>query len=110
MMTQEENELMTRVGAGTPAGGNAAALLVAGGVYRPVTGQAAPTKVTLLAEDFVLFRDGERQAGLGRAALFPSRHVVGVRAGRRERHSLLLPWLALGCARQLPGSAGGAGG
>ena len=34
MLTQEENEFMTRVGARYAGGGDAAALLVAGGVYR----------------------------------------------------------------------------
>ena len=34
MLSKEENELLTRVGPGTPAGRNAAPLLVAGRIQR----------------------------------------------------------------------------
>jgi 5,5'-dehydrodivanillate O-demethylase len=58
MLTKEENELLTRVGAGTPAGEMLRRYWWPVAFTDQVQAKAAPTKVTLLAEDFVLFRDG----------------------------------------------------
>ncbi len=95
MMTQEENELMTRVGAGTPAGGMLRHYWWPVAFTDQVQAKAAPTKVTITGRRLRAVSRRRRQVGLGRTALFPSRHVVGVRPGRGERHSLLLPWLAV---------------
>ena len=61
-MTREENETLTRVGAGTPMGD------LLRRYWWPV-GMSAdakdkPTFVRLLGEDFVLFRDGEGRPGV----------------------------------------------
>ena len=85
MLSKEENEFLTRVGPGTPAGEMLRRYWWPVSFSEAVKSQAAPVKITLLAEDFVLFRDGEGQSRLGCAALFPSRHVVGIRPGRKKR-------------------------
>jgi len=61
MLTAQENELMTRVGPGTPAGEMLRRYWWPVGFSDQVKAKAAPAKVTLLGEDFVLFRDGAGQ-------------------------------------------------
>ena len=61
MLSKEENEFLTRVGAGTPAGEMLRRYWWPVAFSDAVKSQAAPIKVTLLAEDFALFRDGEGQ-------------------------------------------------
>ena len=83
MLTQEENELMTRVGPGKPAGEMLRRYWWPVAFTDQVQAKAAPTKVTLLARRLCAVSRRRRQVGIGGVALFPSRHVVGVRPGRR---------------------------
>ena len=60
---------------------------MAGGVFSDaVKSQAAPVKVTLLAEDFVLFRDGEGNLGL--VALHCSHRGTSLEYGRVEKNGI----------------------
>ena len=82
MLTKEENELMTRVGAGTPAGEMLRRYWWPVAFTDQVKSKAAPTKVTLLGEDFVLFRDGAGKLGL--LALHCSHRGSSLEFGRVE--------------------------
>ena len=64
MLSKEENELMTRVGPGTPAGEMLRRYWWPVAFSEEVTKESGPRKVRLLGEDFVLFRDGAGQLGL----------------------------------------------
>jgi phenylpropionate dioxygenase-like ring-hydroxylating dioxygenase large terminal subunit len=65
MLTREENELITRVGAGTPMGTTMRRYwipaLLAWELPEP---DCPPVRVTLLGEDLVAFRDSEGRVGL----------------------------------------------
>ena len=82
MLTKEENELMTRVGPGTPAGEMLRRYWWPVAFTDQVKSKAAPTKVTLLGEDFVLFRDGAGKLGL--LALHCSHRGSSLEFGRVE--------------------------
>ena len=82
MLTKEENELMTRVGPGTPAGEMLRRYWWPVAFTDQVKSRAAPTKVTLLGEDFVLFRDGAGKLGL--LALHCSHRGSSLEFGRVE--------------------------
>lgn len=86
MLSAEENELMTRVGAGTPAGEMLRRYWWPVAFSEQVKAKAAPTKVTLLAEDFVLFRDGAGELGL--VALHCSHRGSSLEYGRVENNGL----------------------
>lgn len=62
MTTREENELLTRVGPGTPMGEFFRRYWLPVGVSADLRDQ--PTMVRVLGEDLVLFRDGHGQPGL----------------------------------------------
>jgi 5,5'-dehydrodivanillate O-demethylase oxygenase subunit len=64
MLSKEENELITRVGPGTPAGEMLRRYWWPVGFTELVKEKGSPTKLRLLGEDFVLFRDGAGQLGL----------------------------------------------
>src|SRR6266540_2327125 len=64
MLSKEENELVTRVGPGTPAGEMLRRYWWPVGFTEHVKEKSSPTKVRLLGEDFVLFRDGGGRLGL----------------------------------------------
>ena len=64
MLSNEENELLTRVGPGTPAGEMLRRYWWPVGFSEEVKPKGAPVKVRLLGEDFVLFRDGGGELGL----------------------------------------------
>jgi 5,5'-dehydrodivanillate O-demethylase len=64
MLSTEENELMTRVGRGTPAGEMLRRYWWPVGFTEEVKTKGRPTKVTLLGEEFVLFRDAQGHLGL----------------------------------------------
>ncbi len=95
MLSKEENEMLTRVGPGTPAGEMLRRYWWPVRFSELVTKKGQPAKVRLLGEDLVLFRDGSGRLGLLASALLASRHVSGVRPGGRCRNPLLLPRLAL---------------
>ena len=101
MLTAEENELLTRVGPGTPAG----ELLRR--YWHPVaiaTDLSAenPTKfVRILGEDLVLFQKHQRRSGSFGGSLLASRRFAFLRQSRGARHRLCLSRLALRYSRQL---------
>src|SRR5688500_7750610 len=64
MLSKEENELLTRVGPGTPAGEMLRRYWWPVAFTETVKAKGRPTKVRLLGEDFVLFRDGDGNLGL----------------------------------------------
>jgi 5,5'-dehydrodivanillate O-demethylase len=64
MLSKEENELLTRVGRGTPAGEMLRRYWWPVGFSELVGKKSQPTKVRLLGEDLVLFRDGGGRLGL----------------------------------------------
>ena len=64
MLSKEENELVTRVEPGTPAGEMLRRYWWPVGFTEHVKEKSSPTKVRLLGEDFVLFRDGGGRLGL----------------------------------------------
>ena len=95
MLSKEENELLTRVGRGTPGGEMLRRYWWPVGFSELVSKNGQPAKARLLGEDLVLFRDGGGQARGPCAALLAPRHVTRVRPGGRDWYSLLLPRLAL---------------
>jgi phthalate 4,5-dioxygenase oxygenase subunit len=64
MISKEENELLTRVGPGTPAGEMLRRYWWPAGFTEQVTAKGSPTRVRLLGEDLVLFRDGSGRLGV----------------------------------------------
>jgi len=64
MLSQEENDLLTRVGPGTAAGEMLRRYWWPIGFTEHVTVKGRPVKVGLLGEDFVLFRDGNGRLGI----------------------------------------------
>ena len=64
MLTREENENMTRVGPGSPAGEMLRRYWWPIGFAEEITSKTRPNKIKLLGEEFVLFRDGEGRLGL----------------------------------------------
>ena len=64
MLSREENELLTRVGPGTPAGEMLRRYWWPVGFSENVMAKGSPTRVRLLGEDLVLFRDGDNRLGV----------------------------------------------
>src|SRR5437868_8748106 len=64
MLSKDENELLTRVGPGTPAGEMLRRYWWPVGFTAQVKTKGNPTRVRLLGEDLVLFRDGSGRLGL----------------------------------------------
>src|SRR6478609_4312098 len=64
MLSRDENDLLTSVGPGTPCGEMLRRYWWPIGFSELVTEKQIPTKVRLLGEDFVLFRDGALRLGL----------------------------------------------
>lgn len=82
MLSKEENELLTHVGPGTPAGDMLRRYWWPVGLTEDVRPKGPPVKARLLGEDFVLFRDG--QARLGLLALHCSHRGTSLEFGRVE--------------------------
>jgi 5,5'-dehydrodivanillate O-demethylase len=82
MLTKEENELLTRVGPGTPAGEMLRRYWWPVGFTEQVKTKGSPTRVRLLGEDFVLFRDGN--GSLGVLGLHCSHRGTSLEFGRVE--------------------------
>jgi 5,5'-dehydrodivanillate O-demethylase len=82
MLSKEENETLTRVGPGTPAGDMLRRYWWPVGFTEQVTARGNPVKVRLLGEDFVLFRDGS--GGLGLLELHCSHRGTSLEFGRVE--------------------------
>jgi len=82
MLSKEENEFLTRVGPGKPAGEMLRCYWWPVAFSDEVKPKGPPVKITLLAEDFVLFRDGA--GGLGLVALHCSHRGTSLEFGRVE--------------------------
>jgi 5,5'-dehydrodivanillate O-demethylase oxygenase subunit len=86
MLSTQENELLTRVGPGKPAGEMLRRYWWPVAFSQDVQSKSVPVKVTLLAEDFVLFRDGEGHLGL--LALHCSHRGTSLEYGRIEDNGI----------------------
>src|SRR5437867_9380804 len=65
MLTPEENELLTRVGPGTPMGEVFRRYWIMAGIAREIPEpDSPPVRVRLLGEDLVMFRDTNGKVGL----------------------------------------------
>ena len=64
MLSKEENELLTRVGPGTPSGEMLRRYWWPVGFTEHVKEKGRPVRTRLLGEDLVLFRDGNGRLGL----------------------------------------------
>src|SRR5215208_927266 len=64
MLTQEENELLTRIGPGTPGGDMMRRYWQPAALSEELPRGGAPLPVRLLGEDLVLFRDEDGRPGL----------------------------------------------
>ena len=64
MLSREENETLTRVGPGTPAGEMLRRYWWPVGFTEHVKTKGAPVRARLLGEDFILFRDGNERLGM----------------------------------------------
>ncbi len=82
MLSKQENELMTRVGPGTPAGEMLRRYWWPVGFTEEVKAKGPPVRVRLLSEDFVLFRDGSGR--LGFLGLHCSHRGASLEYGRVE--------------------------
>jgi len=99
-MDQEENDMMTRVGPGTPAGETLRCYWLPVSFSDEIQTDE-PKIVRRLAEDLLLFRDEFGRVGLTEPTCPPSRHVARIRLDRSRRHPLLLSRLGLRCDRTL---------
>ncbi len=63
-MTPEDNELLSRTGAGTPMGGLLRRYWLPALLSREIERDGAPVRVRLLGEDLIAFRDSAGRAGL----------------------------------------------
>ena len=102
MLSQEENELICRVGPGTPMGNLfreywLPAMLTRGAAR---AGQR-PVRVLMLGEQLIAFRDTNGKVGLLPEQLPASRRVAVLRAQRRSRPALRVPRLEVRHRRQL---------
>jgi len=86
MLSKEENELLTRVGRGTPAGEMLRRYWWPVGFTELVAPKGGPVKVRLLGEDLVLFRDDSGRLGL--LALNCSHRGTSLEFGRVEEAGL----------------------
>jgi 5,5'-dehydrodivanillate O-demethylase len=86
MLSREENELLTRVGAGTPAGEMLRRYWWPVGFSEPIEKKKRPVRVRLLGEDFVLFRDGNGR--LGMLGLHCSHRGASLEYGRVEERGI----------------------
>ena len=72
MVSKEENELLTRVHAGTPMGRLFRRYWIPALLSEEIPDpDCPPVRVRLLGEDLVAFRDTQGRIGLPRRALFP---------------------------------------
>ena len=86
MLSRQENDLLTSVGPGTPCGEMLRRYWWPIGFSELVTEKQTPTKVRLLGEDFVLFRDGVLRLGL--LELHCSHRGTSLEFGRVENQGI----------------------
>ena len=94
MLSKEENEMLTRVGPGTPCGE------LMRRYWHPIAATVQlednpVRKVRILGEDLVLFRDRSGNLGLIEPRCPAPRHAYGLRYSGRGGAAVSLPWLAL---------------
>src|SRR5436309_16070889 len=89
MLTVEENERLTRVGRGTPAGEMLRRYWWPIGLSDDVTAKAPPQRVRLLSEDLVLFRAGHVQLGV--VGLHGSHRGTSLEYARAEDDGIRCP-------------------
>ena len=86
MLSREENERLTRVGPGTPAGEMLRRYWWPIAFSQDAKPKGAPVKIKLLGEEFVLFRDGTERLGV--MALHCSHRGTSLEYGRVEEHGI----------------------
>jgi 5,5'-dehydrodivanillate O-demethylase len=86
VMTREENEMLTRVGPGTPAGEMLRRYWWPVGFSDEIKEKSRPVKIRLLCEDLVLFRDGSGRLGILR--LHCSHRGSSLEYGRVEENGI----------------------
>ena len=86
MLSKEENELLTRVGPGTPAGEMLRRYWWPVGFTELATAKRHPIRVKLLGEDLVLFRDGNGKLGI--LGLHCSHRGTSLEFGRVEDNGI----------------------
>ncbi len=86
MLSKVENEMITRVGPGTPAGEMLRRYWWPVGFSEHVKEKGSPIKATLLGEEFVLFRDGAGR--LGMVELHCSHRGTSLEYGRVEERGI----------------------
>jgi 5,5'-dehydrodivanillate O-demethylase oxygenase subunit len=86
MLSKEQNELLTRVGRGTPAGEMLRRYWWPVGFTEHVNENGRPIRVKLLGEELVLFRDG--QGKLGILGLHCSHRGTSLEYGRIEEEGI----------------------
>ena len=64
MMSREQNDLITRIGAGTPCGALMRRYWQPAALVDELDGERPVVPVRLLGQDFVLFRDGQGRYGM----------------------------------------------
>ena len=108
MLSQAENDLLTQVGPGTPAGNLFRRYWHPVALSRELPDGAAPLAVRLLGEDLTLFRDELGRLGL--LGLNCSHRRSDLSYGRVEDGGpqVPLPRLAVRRSRAHPGNASGA--
>ncbi len=85
-MTKEENELLTRIGPGTPCGELIRRYWQPAALSEELPSRGAPLPVRLLGEDLVLFRDDQGRVGL--LGLHCSHRGANLSYGRVEDRGL----------------------
>jgi 5,5'-dehydrodivanillate O-demethylase oxygenase subunit len=90
MLTKDENERVTRVGRGMPAGEMLRRYWWPVGFSDSTSPTSGPARVRLLGEDLVLFRDGE--GALGLLGLHCSHRGTSLEFGRVESDGIRCPY------------------
>ena len=102
MLKQEENELITRVGPGTPMGNLMREYWVPAMLSSELPApDSRPVRVLLLGEQLIAFPRHQRQGRPAGEQLPASRRVAVLRPQRRSRPALRLPRLEVRRRRQL---------
>ena len=102
MLKQQDNELLTRTGPGTPMGNLFRRFWLPALLPSELpNADSDPIRFRILGEDLVAFRDTNGTVGFLGAALPASRRVAVLRPQRRVRHPLRVSRLEVRRRRQL---------
>ena len=102
MLSAEQNDLITRTGAGTPAGGLMRRYWQPAALVDELAGNRPVKPVRLFGEDLVIFKDEQGPLRSDRPPLSASRHRSRLRPAGRWRPALRLSRLAVRRRRQMP--------